>query len=133
MGTRLSTDYAKGIVRRRFAELDAGNFGVLDELFSPNYKLNFPGREAFSLEETRQFYQRMYAAFADLRHEIQDQIAEGDKVVTRWTATGRHTGEFLGNEPSDRTVSFEGINIYTFESDKLVESHVVWDLRQLEK
>ncbi|MBM4795995.1 ester cyclase [Streptomyces sioyaensis] len=133
MGTRLSNDSAKEIVRRRFAELDAGNIGVLDELFSPDYKLNFPGRKAFSLEETRQFYQRMYAAFANLRHEIHDQIAEGDKVVTRWTATGKHTGEFLGIEPSDRMVSFEGINIYTFEDDKLVASHVVWDLSQLDK
>lgn len=54
-------------------------------------------------------------------------------MVTRWTATGRHTGEFLGIEPSDRMASFEGINIYTFEDDKLVESHVVWDLSQLDK
>ncbi|MER6784201.1 ester cyclase [Streptomyces sp. NPDC000658] len=131
MGTRLSTENAKEIVRRRFAELDAGNMGVLDELFSPDYTLNFPGREAFSLDETRQFYQRMYAAFADLRHEIHDQIAEGGKVVTRWTATGRHTGEFLGIAPSGRTVSFGGINIYTFEEDKLVESHVAWDLSRL--
>ncbi|MEU4065589.1 ester cyclase [Streptomyces wedmorensis] len=133
MGTQLSTDHAKAIVRRRFAELDAGNSGILDELFSPDYKLNFPGRKPFSLEETRQLYQRMYAAFTDLRHEIHDQIAEGDKVVTRWTATGRHTGEFLGIEPTDRMVSFDGINIYTFEDEKLVESHVVWDLSQLDR
>jgi predicted ester cyclase len=105
----------------------------LEELFSPDYKLNFPGQEPFDLQETRQFYQRMYTAFSDLRHEIHDQIAEGDKVVTRWTATGRHTGEFLGIEPTNRVVSFEGINIYTFEGDKLVESHVTWDLRRLDR
>lgn len=103
----------------------------MDELFSPDYKLNFAGQEPLSLQETRRFYEKMYTAFPDLRHEIHDQIAEGDKVVTRWTATGRHTGEFLGIEPTNQVVSFNGINIYTFEGDKLVESHVAWDLRRL--
>jgi ketosteroid isomerase-like protein len=44
-GRRLSADEAKTIVRRRFDELDQGNLGIIDELFSPDYKLNFPGRD----------------------------------------------------------------------------------------
>jgi len=131
-GKRLGADEAKAIVRRRFDELDVGNIGILDELFSPDYKLNFPGQEPFDLQETRRFYQQMYAAFSGLRHEIRDQIAEGEKVVTRWTATGRHTGQFLGTEPMNQVVSFDGINIYTFDGDKLVESHVTWDLGGLD-
>jgi predicted ester cyclase len=127
-GRQLGSEEAKAIVRRRFGELDLGNIGILDELFSPNYKLNFPGRDPLGLQETKQFYKQMYLAFSDLRHEIQEQIAEGNKVVTRWTATGRHTGEFLGIKPTNDAVSFAGINIYTFDGDKLVESHVAWDL-----
>jgi predicted ester cyclase len=127
-----SADEAKAIVQRRFVELDRGNFGILDELFSSDYKLNFPGQKPLDLQATKDFYQQMYSAFSDLRHEIHDQVAEGDKVVTRWTATGRHTGEFLGIKPTNQVASFRGINIYTFHGDKLAESHVAWDLGGLE-
>jgi steroid delta-isomerase-like uncharacterized protein len=128
----LSADEAEAMVRRRFAELDSGNAGILDELFSPDYTLNFPGSAPRNLEETKQFYQELYTAFPDLNHEIQDQIAEGDKVVTRWAATGTHRGEFMGIPPTGRSVSFEGINIYTLSGDKLVASHVNWDLLGLQ-
>jgi predicted ester cyclase len=121
-------DEAKAIVRRRFDELDRGNAGILDELFSPDYTLNFPGQEPLSLDQTRDFYRQMYSAFLDLRHEVVEQVSEGDKVVTRWRATGTHVGEFMGIAPTNQEVSFAGINIYTFDGDKLSESQVAWDL-----
>jgi predicted ester cyclase len=132
-GRQLNADEAKAIVRRRFDELDQGNLGIIDELFSPDYKLNFPGREPLDLQKTKQFYEEMYQAFSDLRHEIAEQIAEGNKVVTRWTATGTHVGEFLGVQPTNEPVSFQGINIYTFEGNKLIDSHVAWDLGPLSR
>jgi predicted ester cyclase len=134
LGKTLGADKAKAIVRRRFVELDLRNFGILDELFSSDYKLNFPRRRPLDLQATKKFYQQMYSAFSDpdLRHEIHDQVAEGNKVVTRWTATGRHTGEFLGIKPTNEVVSFTGINIYTFRGHMLAESHVVWELLGLE-
>ena len=116
------------MVRRRFAELDAGNTSILDELFSPDYLLNFPGAAPLTLDETKRLYQLLYTAFPDVQHEIHEQIAEADKVVTRWTATGTHHGEFMGVAPTGRRVSFEGINIYTLSGDKLVASHVNWDM-----
>jgi predicted ester cyclase len=130
---QVSADDAKDIVRRRFDELDKGNAGIFDELFSPGYTLSFPGQEPLDLDATKRFYAEMYAAFSDLRHEIHEQVAEGDKVVTRWTATGRHTGEFMGFAPSGEVASFGGINIYTFARDKLVDSQVSWDLRGLQR
>lgn len=132
-----SPEEGKEIVRRRFRELDAGNTGILDELFSPEYRMFFPGREPMDLEQTKGFYQELYRAFPDLRHDIQDQIAEGDLVVTRWTATGTHHGDLMGVAPTGRSISFTGINIYRLEGDKLVESQVSWDmlglLQQLDK
>jgi steroid delta-isomerase-like uncharacterized protein len=130
---RLSPDAAKEVVRRRFRELDAGNTAILDELFSPDYRLNFPGRAPMDLERTKRFYEELYSAFPDLRHEIVDQIAEGDRIVTRWTATGTHRGDLMGVAPSGQSVSFTGINIYRLEGDKLVESHVSWDMLGLLK
>lgn len=127
-GAFVGGDEAKAIVRRRFEELDRGNLGILDELFSRDYTLNFPDREPLDLDQTRDFYRQMYSAFRGLRHEVVEQVSEGDKVVTRWRATGRHIGEFMGIPPTNEDVSFSGINIYTFSHDKLAESQVSWDL-----
>jgi steroid delta-isomerase-like uncharacterized protein len=127
-GEKVAGGEAKEIVRRRFRELDAGNMGILDELFSLDYVLNLPGRTPMGLEETKAFYEALYSAFPNLRHEIHDQIAEGDKVVTRWTARGTHESELMGIRPTGKTAEFVGINIYRLDGGKLVESYVCWDM-----
>jgi steroid delta-isomerase-like uncharacterized protein len=119
------------MVRRRFAELDRGNFDVLDELFSPSYKLHPGGRsKPLSLDETKALYRYLYRAFPDLEHEIENQLEDGDKVVTRWRATGTQREEFLGVAASGESVTFSGINIYTIDDGKFVRSDVSWDLSQ---
>lgn len=124
-----SSDPFETMVRRRFAELDKGNYAVLDEMFDPGYVLNFPTSEApLTLDQTRRFYRALYGAFPDLRHTIHEQISARDKVVTRWTAHGTHRGTWLGVAATGRPVTLGGINIYTVTNGKLAESHVQWDL-----
>jgi predicted ester cyclase len=125
----MSTDDNKTLVVKRFRELDRGNLDVLDELFTPDYLLHFPGSEGpLDLEQTKRFYSTLYAALPDLTHTIEEQVAEGDKVVTRWTARGTHRGELLGRASTGVEVVFTGINIYRIEEGKLAESHVNWDV-----
>ena len=77
------------MVRRRFRELDKKKFAILDELFDRGYVLNFHGiSEPLGLPSTKRFYQALYSAFPDLKHTIVEQVSAGNKVVTRWTATG---------------------------------------------
>ena len=128
----MSPEEGKALVRRRFEELDRRNFSILDELFSDKYVLNFPSAERpLSLEQTKRLYEALYHAFPDLEHTIEDQIADGDKVVTRWIARGTHRGELMGIEPTERAIDFGGINIYRLDGDKLTESHVSWDIHGL--
>jgi ketosteroid isomerase-like protein len=119
----------KEMVRQRFKELDNGNFDVLDELFSPDYELH-PGGGAppVDLEGTKRLYRALYDAIPDLKHEIDDQLEDGDKVVTRWTATGKQRQGLLGASARDGEVTFSGINIYTIDGGKFVRSDVSWDL-----
>jgi predicted ester cyclase len=125
----MSTEENKTLVAKRFEELDNRNFAVLDELFSPEYTLHLPGAQApLDLEQTKQLYVDLYSALPDLTHTIEDQIAEGDKVVTRWTARGTHRGELLGRAGSGTEIVFGGINIYRIANGKLDESHVNWDV-----
>ncbi|MDX6628076.1 MAG: hypothetical protein QOH00_322 [Gaiellales bacterium] len=117
------------MVRRRFEELDRGNFEILDELFAPEYRLRPGGAsEALNLAETKNLYSLLYAMLPDLKHSLDEQLEDGDKVVTRWTATGTHRGEVLGVEPTGKSVSFSGINIYTIADGRFVGSDVSWDL-----
>jgi predicted ester cyclase len=124
----LSTDDNKALVATRFEELDRGNLGVLDEMFAADYVLHLPGEDPLDLTRTKQFYSELYSAIPDLTHTIEDQIAEDDKVVTRWTARGTHRGELLGREATGSQIAFSGINIYRIADGKLAESYVNWDL-----
>lgn len=120
------------MVRRRFAELDKKNFGILDELFVPSYVLNLPGMpKPLDLDTTKDLYNTLYTAFPDLKHKIIEQISAGNKVVTRWEASGTHKAAFLGVAATGKKVAFTGINIYTIARGKLSQSHVNWDMLSL--
>jgi predicted ester cyclase len=60
-------------------------------------------------------------AFPDARVTVEDQIAGGDKVVDCWTASGTHTGDFLGIPPTNRRIEISGITISRFAGGKIVE------------
>lgn len=74
------------------------------------------GREGF-----KQFVLMYRSAFPDMHITIEDQIAEGDKVVSRWTARGTHQGELMGIPPTGKQATVTGINIERFANGKFVE------------
>ena len=126
----MQADDNKALVRRRFELFDRGNLAVFDELFAPDYVFHVPGTEKpLSRAEMQQFYKALYYAIPDLRHTLVEQIADGDKVVTRWTATGTHRGgPFFGVASTGRQITLRGINIYRIAGGLLAESHVSWDM-----
>ncbi len=75
----------------------------------------------------KQFVSGMRSAFLDLHFTIEDQIAEGDKVVTRWKASGTHRGEFQGVPPTGKQATVPGITIDRIAHGKLVEGWTNWD------
>ena len=66
-------------------------------------------------------------SFPDLRFTIEDQIAEGNKVVSRVSVEGTHTGEFMGIPPTNKRFSIKGVSIWLVGETKLVEEWVSWD------
>ena len=94
----MSPEEHKALVRRWFAETDKGNLAIIDELLPPEYLDHNPpipglprGREGI-----RQANLLLRAAFPDVVHIIDDQVAEGDKVMTRVTTRATFLGAFLG-------------------------------------
>ena len=114
-------------ISRRVAEevFSAGNVDVVDELVAENFVNHDPGappdlppgREG--LKVLARFYK---SAFPDAAVKVEDQIAEGDRVVTRYTARGTHQGEFAGMPATGKQVTGTGITIDRIEGGKIVES-----------
>ena len=113
---------SRRVVEEAFAE---GNVDVIDELVAEDFVNHDtsappglpPGREG--LKELVRFYQ---TAFPDAQVVVDDQIAEGDRVVTRYTARGTHQGDFAGLPPTGRQITSSGISIDRIEGGKIVES-----------
>jgi steroid delta-isomerase-like uncharacterized protein len=119
----------KALVRRWFAAVDKGNEHIVDDLIAVDYIDHnpplpdmAPGREG-----VKQANALLRAAFPDARHTIEDQIAEGDKVVTRVTARATFQGEILGIPPNGKLITIEGISIHRIAGGQFVEHWAVAD------
>src|SRR5258708_3121910 len=89
----MSTEENKVLVRRWFTALNAAENQVIDDFFFPNFIYHLPGGQS-QLEGRnpfKQFIIGFHAAFPDLHYTIEDLIAEGDRVVARWTSRGTNT------------------------------------------
>src|SRR5215210_5971263 len=77
------------------------------------------------VEEVKRFNGEFHSAFHNFRLSIDDQIAEGDKVVSRITVRGTHQREFRGMAPTGKEIELKGITIFRFSPEgKVVET---WD------
>jgi steroid delta-isomerase-like uncharacterized protein len=109
-------------VRRLIEEvIGRGNFALVEELVAADYVGHSSSPEINTREGHKQFLVALRQAFPDLQIKIEDQIAERDKVVTRWTARGTHQGEFAGIPPTGKQVVMTGIDIDRIANGKLVE------------
>ena len=115
----------KSVVREFFEEVvNAGNLDRADELVSPSYieHQELPGGEGRQgIEVAKGFLSLMRGAFPDFRFEVEDLIAEGDKVAARVIVSGTHLGEMMGLAPTGKRVSTSGIEVFRFEDGKMAE------------
>ncbi len=112
------------LVRRAIEEIwNRGNYAALNDIVAADIVVHAatPGEEIHGPEGIKRFYGMLRTAFPDLRFTVEDQIAEGDRVVTRWTATGTHDGEFQGIPPTGKQVRLTGIDIDRLADGKVVE------------
>ena len=121
----------KAVVRRFFEEaFTAGDVAVLDELVAPgaiDHDPQNPFPDVRGPEGSRRGIELYRGAFPDLRLEVEDQIAEGDMVVTRWTGSGTHDGDLPDLPATHKRSTVAGITIDRIEDGKIAESWVCWD------
>ena len=119
----------KAVVRRFHDEvLNKGNLALIDELCSHDLVDHTapPGLPP-GVEGAKQTLGIYLAAFPDLHVTMEDMIAEGDRVVVRWTASGTHKGDLMGIAPTGRRVTVTGIAIDRIAGGKTVEHWEVFD------
>jgi steroid delta-isomerase-like uncharacterized protein len=120
----------KAITRRFLEEIFAGgNLELVDELFAPNFVLHDPSvpQEVRGIEAMKQYITMYRTAYPDTHFTIEDQIAEGDRMVTRWTGQGTHQGELMGIPPTGTGVTVTGIEIDRIAGGRIEETWVSYD------
>lgn len=122
----------KAQARRLFEEgFSQGKVDVVDEVLGPNFVCYDPNSEsgevrgADTIKGEIEYFRN---AVPDLTYTIEDQIAEDDKVVTRYTVSGTHQGEFFGVPATGKRIRMTGTSIDRFEDGKMVEEWPEYDL-----
>ena len=122
----MSAEESKALARRSWETVDDPD--RLDEVYAHDVVWHNPEGDVRGIEEARQFADMYKTAFPDMSATVEDVIAEGDKVVTRWTIRGTHQGEIEEfGPPTGRQMELKGITISRIEGGKIVEEWEAYD------
>jgi predicted ester cyclase len=117
----------KELVRRSWAE-SGHNLDIFDEVYTPDALWHLPDRDIHGVEQFKEYVTTYITAFPDASVTVEDEIAEGEKVVNRFTLRGTHQGETeeLG-PPTGRQMEQKGMAISRIEGGKIVEEWQAFD------
>jgi steroid delta-isomerase-like uncharacterized protein len=117
------------VISERLREMwNKGDVTVVDELHTANFINHDPSRpDVTDLESYKRFVNEVRASMPDYHVVAEDVIAEGDKVVTRWTGTGTNEGAYGTIPPTGKQANLAGVTIYRLEDGKVAEAWWVYD------
>lgn len=118
----------KELSRRIFEEVwNNQNLSAADEMIASTFVDHDPQSSVQGIEGYKQFVRYYLTAFPDSHFTVEDEISEGQMVVTRWTVNGTHTGSLGAIPATGRKVSVTGISCARVENGKVVEAWSNWD------
>jgi predicted ester cyclase len=128
----MSVEDNKKLVRRYFEDAPY-NPAACDEIFAPRFSFHTIQHASITPQVTESNSQSQKEAFKwlqsvwspDWRMSLDELIAENDRVMARWTFHGKHQGEFAGLPPTNKQVTYSGINIFRIADSKIAE---IWDI-----
>jgi steroid delta-isomerase-like uncharacterized protein len=120
----MSTEENKALEERSAAEVwNKGNLAVAEEVYATDVVVHgLPPELPSGVEGVKATVRAYRAAFPDFRLTVEDLIAEGDRVVGRWTLRGTHKGELFGIPATGKQVMITGINIDRIADGRIAES-----------
>jgi steroid delta-isomerase-like uncharacterized protein len=119
----MTTNENKAIAVRFGQVWGKGDMSIVDELASPQLRVSYPLMPAPTegIAAFKEVLKMVHRAFPDLEIEIDEPIAEGDRVAARWTMRGTHEGDMMGLPPTGKRVVWSGITIYRIKNGKVVD------------
>jgi steroid delta-isomerase-like uncharacterized protein len=120
----------KDLVRRSIEDVwNQGKYDTVEGYVSNDFVVHGSTAtgEVYGADGVRAYFGSLRTAFPDLHFAIEDQIAEGDRVVTRWVAQGTHQGEFQGVAPTGARGRIIGHDIDRIADGKIVECWSIFD------
>ncbi|HVZ74618.1 MAG TPA: ester cyclase [Polyangia bacterium] len=128
----MNTEEKKQLVRRYYDEVwSRGNVALIDELMTKDYVNDdpaTPGRRIQGREAFKHLVTTLRGAFQEMKMTIKAQHAEGDVVVTEWSAHAFHRGTLNGIPPTGKEGTTTGVTISTFAGNQIAEDRAIWDL-----
>jgi steroid delta-isomerase-like uncharacterized protein len=119
------------LLKRWFEEVwNQRRAATISELFATNgvaHGSSDTGGDIHGPKEFLAFYERITGSFSDIHFAVEDAMESGDKVVLRWSATMKHTGDKLGIKASGKQIRIGGVTIARFENGQVVEGWDNWD------
>jgi len=116
----------KAVVRRLFEEIvSEGKVEVAEEIFAPDFL--WPQFGLRGPEGAKQWANNFRAAFPDVHDTVEEQVAEGDVVVSRVTVRGTNSGEYYGMPPTGRYAEWPAVGIDRLRDGKIVERFAIFD------
>jgi steroid delta-isomerase-like uncharacterized protein len=125
----MSTEENKALTRHFYEEVfNNKNMAGVDAFVAPNIiDHSLPPGAPGGIESVRQAITMLLTAFPDLNLTLEDIIAEGNRVVVRWTMHGTHQGASLGMPPTGKQFTIPGVSLLCLESGMAVEAWIVQD------
>ena len=118
----------KAIVEQVVDEIwNFGDLTLVDEIYAANFVGHWPDRELIGVEAVKEQVQGLHSASVNLRFVIEDRIAEGDRVLTRFLQHCSRRPDMNGFAPKDEHETREGMSVVRFERGKIVEQWVYFE------
>jgi predicted ester cyclase len=95
----MSTEENKALARRSWEIVNQRNPDLIEELYPPDFVWHEPDQDLRGYEQAKQFVSTFFAAMPEINIAVEDMVAEGDQVVSRYTIRGTHQGETEGFGP----------------------------------
>ncbi len=128
----MSTRANKAICRRHYEEVLTGkHLDVVDEIYADT--VAYGEGQSMPREQFKAIAKASTTAFPDLKVTLHAQVAEGDLVVTRWSADGTHLGEFMGHGATRKAVQIKAIHIHQLKAGRICHLWEEIDLLSLSR
>ena len=121
------SDENKAVLRNVYEALNAKNLDAIPELVTEDWAWHGPGQELHGKKGIKELVETYVSAFPDLEFSVDEMLADGDKVTTRWSAQGTHKGELAGIAATGKTMQINGINVSRLENGKIAEEWESFD------